>query len=70
MDQDEEKIAQTDDADKLLEVADKLTGEADELLDAAEKHPNVAEKHSPDVFEFDIHSPYDVTEKHSLIVHK
>lgn len=51
-------------------MADKLTGEADELLDAAEKHPNVAEKHSPDVFEFDIHSPYDVTEKHSLIVHK
>ena len=34
----------------------------------ADKHPNVAEKHSPDVF--DIHSPHDVTEKHSCVVHK
>ena len=68
MDQDEEKIAQTDDADKLSEVVDKLTDEADRLLDVSEKHPNVAEKHSPDVF--DIHSPYDVTEKQSPVVHK
>ena len=61
MDQDEEKIAQTDDADKLPEGADKLP-------EVAEKLPEVAEKHSPDVF--DIHSPHDVTEKHSCVVHK